>query len=53
MGVVGRRKKHSEERLDELLQEETPEREERGILEVFGRDEDAPLTRDGDDDDAE
>jgi hypothetical protein len=51
--VVGRRKKHSEERLEERLEEEPSEREERGILEVFGRDEDAPLTRDGEDDDAE
>jgi hypothetical protein len=51
--VVGRRRKHSEERLDERLEEEADKDEERGILEVFARDEDAPLARDGKDDDAE
>jgi hypothetical protein len=49
--VVGRRKKHSEKALDERIEQEADQEEERGILEVFPRDEDAPLARDGDDDD--
>jgi hypothetical protein len=51
--VVGRRRKHSEERLDERLEEEEAKDEERGIFELFGRDEDAPLARDGDADEDE
>jgi hypothetical protein len=49
--VVGRRRKHSEERLEERLEEEADRDEERGILELFARDEDAPLARDGEEDD--
>ena len=48
--VVGRRKKHSEKALDERIEQEAEQEEERGILELFARDEDAPLTRNGDDD---
>jgi len=48
--VVERRKKHSERALDERIDQEPEQEEERGILEVFPRDEDAPLARDGDDD---
>ena len=49
--MVGRRRKHSERKLEEALDEDAEQPEEEGILEIFGRDEDAPLTRDGDDDD--
>ena len=48
-----RRRKHSEQKLDELIEQEPEQEEERGILEVFPRDEDAPLTRNGDDDEQE
>ena len=48
--MVGRRKKHSERKLEELLDEETERGDEKGILEIFPRDEDAPLARDGEDD---
>ncbi len=51
--MVGRRKKHSEKALDERIEQETEPEEERGILEVFPRDEDAPITRNGDDDEHE
>ena len=42
------RQKHSEKRLEELLDEEPEQDEPRGILELFPRDEDAPLTREED-----
>jgi hypothetical protein len=42
------RQKHSEKRLEELLDEEAGQEEPRGILEVFPRDEDAPLAREED-----
>jgi len=48
------RQKHSDKRLDERLEEQQQEKqdtEQRGILELFHRDEDAPLARDGEDDD--
>ncbi|HXR12292.1 MAG TPA: hypothetical protein VN770_08355 [Gaiellaceae bacterium] len=48
--MVKPRKKHSERALDERIEQEPEQEEERGILEVFPRDEDAPLTRNGDDD---
>ncbi len=51
--MVGRRKKHSERALDERIAEEDEQEEERGILEIFPRDEDAPITRNGDDDEHE
>ena len=51
--MVRRRKKHSERALDEHIDEEAEQEEERGILEVFPRDEDAPITRNGDDDEHE
>ena len=47
------RPKHSDKRLDERLEENEQETDERGILELFDRDEDAPLARDGEDDDDE
>jgi len=61
------RRRHSEKALDERLDEDTEPDEPRGILEIFPphdvlrtswgpreseRDEDAPLARDPDDDDA-
>ena len=49
--MVGRRRTHSERKLEERLDEEAERDEEQGILEIFQRDEDAPLARDGDDDD--
>lgn len=42
------RQKHSEKRLDERLEEPEDADEPRGILEIFERDEDAPLTREPD-----
>ena len=47
--MAGRRRTHSEQKLEELLDEEGEREEEQGILEIFARDEDAPLARDGDD----
>jgi hypothetical protein len=46
------RRKHSEKALDERLDEDPELDEPRGILEIFERDEDAPLARDPEDDDA-
>jgi hypothetical protein len=48
--VVRPRRRNSERKLDQALAEDAEETEEKGILEIFPRDEDAPLTRDGDDD---
>jgi hypothetical protein len=45
------RQKHSDKRLDERLDEQSDEDEPRGILEVFPRDEDAPLAREPEEDD--
>ena len=46
------RQKHSDKRLDERLDEEAETDESRGILELFDRDEDAPISREqGEDDD--
>ncbi len=45
------RQKHSEKRLEELLEGEAEPAEPRGILEIFDRDEDAPLAREPDEDD--
>jgi len=42
------RQKHSEKRLEELLDEEAEQAEPRGIFELFDRDEDAPLAREED-----
>jgi len=39
------RQKNSDKRLDERLDEDAEQDEERGIFELFERDEDAPLTR--------
>jgi hypothetical protein len=44
------RRKHSEERLEQRLDEEAEKEEPEGILEIFPRDEDEPLARDGEDD---
>jgi hypothetical protein len=47
------RRKHSEKALDERLDEDAEPDEPRGILEIFARDEDAPLAREaGETDDA-
>jgi len=46
------RQKNSEKRLEELLDEGAEQVEPRGILELFDRDEDAPLARDADETDA-
>ncbi len=43
------RQKHSEKRLGELLDDEVKQAEPRGILELFPRDEDAPLAREPED----
>jgi hypothetical protein len=43
------RQKHSEKRLEELLDDEAEQAEPRGILELFPRDEDAPLAREPED----
>ena len=51
--MVRRRRKHSERKLEELLDEDAEREEEKGILEIFARDEDAPLARDGEDDDGD
>jgi hypothetical protein len=45
------RQKHSEKRLDERLDEGDEKDEPRGILELFTADEDAPISRDQDEDD--
>ncbi len=39
------RQKHSDKALDERLEEPDEQPEPRGILELFERDEDAPLAR--------
>jgi hypothetical protein len=49
-GMTDRRPKNSELRLIRLEEEEANREEPEGILELFERDEDAPLTRDADDD---
>ena len=49
-GMTDRRIKNSELRLMRLEEEEANREEPEGILELFERDEDAPLTRDADDD---
>lgn len=45
------RQKHSDKRLDERLEEQDETAEERGIFELFQRDEDAPISREPDEDD--
>ena len=45
------RQKHSDKRLDERLEEQEQETERRGIFEIFPPDEDAPLSREPDEDD--
>jgi hypothetical protein len=42
------RRRNSDRRLDRIVREDPPEDEPRGILEIFERDEDAPLARDAD-----
>jgi hypothetical protein len=46
--VVERRIANSERRLQQELEQEPREREERGIFVLFDLDEDAPLARDTD-----
>ena len=48
--MTDRRPKNSELRLMRLEDEEAGREETEGILELFERDEDAPLARDADDD---
>jgi hypothetical protein len=48
--MAEKRPTNSELRLQRLEAEEAERVEEKGILEIFDRDEDAPLTRDGDED---
>ena len=50
MGMAEKRPRNSELRLQKLEPEEAERVDERGILEIFDRDEDAPLARDADDD---
>lgn len=45
------RQKHSEKRLDERLDDQAEKDEPRGIFELFERDEDAPISREPDEDD--
>lgn len=45
------RPKNSDKRLDERLEEQSESDEPRGILELFPRDEDAPLAREPEEDD--
>ena len=45
------RPKHSDKRLKERLDEQDVDDEPRGILELFERDEDAPLAREPEEDD--
>ena len=47
------RQKNSDKRLDERLDEDAETAERRGIFELFERDEDAPLTREAPEDDAQ
>ena len=52
--MPGKRPTNSELHLQRLQEEEEARRgEEKGILELFPRDEDEPLTRDGDEADRE
>ena len=44
------RQKHSDKRLEELLDEDAEQDEPRGILELFPRDEDAPIAREAPED---
>ena len=48
MGVPEKRLSNSEQRLSKLEEEEARSKEETGILEIFERDEDAPLSREDD-----
>ncbi len=48
--MTDRRPKNSELRLIRLEEEEASREEPKGILELFERDEDAPLSRDADND---
>jgi hypothetical protein len=47
------RQKNSDKRLDERLEKPAEKDEPRGILELFPRDEDAPLARETEEEDAE
>ena len=47
---MDKRVSNSELKLIRLEEEEAERPQEQGILELFDRDEDAPLTRDADDD---
>jgi hypothetical protein len=47
------RQKNSEKRLDDRLEEQEEPVEARGIFELFERDEDAPLTREAPEVDAQ
>ncbi len=53
MRVADKRPSNSEQRLIKLEEEESQREEQRGILEIFPRDEDAPIARDDTEDDAE
>jgi hypothetical protein len=47
--VADKRPTNSEQRLIKLEEEESQRELEEGILEIFDRDEDAPISRDDDD----
>jgi hypothetical protein len=47
------RQKNSDKRLDDRLEEQDEQDEPRGVFELFERDEDAPLSREAAEDDAQ
>jgi hypothetical protein len=49
--VTDKRPSNSEQRLIKLEEEESQREEQPGILEIFDRDEDAPIARDDAEDD--
>jgi hypothetical protein len=44
------RQRNSERRIERVVREDADQEAQKGILEIFPRDEDEPLSRDADDD---
>jgi hypothetical protein len=44
------RRKNSERRIERVVRDDAEQDDQKGILEIFPRDEDEPLSRDGDED---
>ena len=44
------RQRNSERRIDRVVREDADQEDPKGILELFARDQDEPLSRDADDD---